>query len=87
MSNPMKVWRCLFSIFLNHPITSLVFFHWFSVSAFRTLLLIFSSFCLLMTPISLLDGFISLHVGLFRKLGLWSFRVKKASFSAVTLIR
>ena len=39
-----------------------------------------------MMPISLFDGFINLHVGFFRKLGLWSFKVIKASFSAVQLI-
>ena len=38
--------------------------------------------CLLIIPISDFDGFISLHVGLFEKLGLWSLRVMKESFVA-----
>ena len=42
----------------------------------------FSKNCLLILPISGLQGFISRHVGLFLKFSLWSLRVsKRLSFS------
>ena len=51
-----------------------------------TFLLIRSRICLLILPISDFVGLIRRQVGLFAKLGLWSFRVMKASRLAVTLI-
>ena len=48
-------------------------------------LLILSSICLLILPISDFVGLISRQVGLLSKFGLWSFNVIKASFSAVVL--
>ena len=47
----------------------------------------FSNNCLLILPISGLQGFISRHVGLFLKFSLWSLRVIKDSLSAVVLMR
>ena len=50
-------------------------------------LTIFSNNCLLILPISGLQGFISRHVGLFLKFSLWSLRIIKDSLSAVVLMR
>ena len=53
--------------------------------AFVTLIissLMLSKMCLLIMPISNFVGFMSLRVGLFRKLGLWSFNVMNASLLA-----
>ena len=46
-----------------------------------------SKICLLIIPISDFVGFISLHVGLFMKSGLWSFNVMNASLLAETSTR
>ena len=73
-------------IVLNHFITASEFFHWFTLVALGSSLLIRSSVCLEIFPISLFVGFISLHVGLFLKLSLWSFSVIYAGFSAMTSI-
>ena len=63
-----------------------MFLHWFNLVVATTFLFIFSRICLLMIPISNLDGFMGLHVGLLLKFGLWSFKVTTASFSAVDSI-
>ena len=58
--------------------------------AFVTLIIslfMLSKICLLIIPISDFVGFISLHVGLFMKSGLWSFNVMNASLLAETSIR
>ena len=64
MSNMVKVCRCLSGMFLNQSITEEEFFHWLSDVLFLTSVLILWSICLLIRPISLLAGLISLHVGL-----------------------
>ena len=65
-------------ILVNQSITFPVFFHWFSPSEFRRLVLICSCIRLLTFPSSLLDGLISRHFGFDRKSSLWSFIVMKA---------
>ena len=70
MSNTVKVCRCLSGILLNQSITEEEFFHWLSDDLFHTSVLILSSICLLIRPISLLAGLISLQVGLLAKFSL-----------------
>ena len=67
MSNTVKMYRCLSEIFLNRSITEKEFFHWLSDVLFLTSVLILWSMCLLIRPISLLAGLISLQVGLLAK--------------------
>ena len=67
MPNTVKVYRCLSGMFLNHSITEEEFFHWLSDVLFLTSVLIIWSICLLIRPISLLAGLISLQVGLLAK--------------------
>ena len=62
--------------------TDSVSFHWLKPVAAITLVLILWRIFLLIMPISDLDGFMSLHVGLLSKFGLWSFNVTNESFSA-----
>ena len=50
-------------------------------------MLMSSSMCLLIMPISDLLGLINLQVGLFKKSGLWSFIVLKESLHADVSIR
>ena len=69
--------------FLNHCSTEEVFFHWFTFVTLSSFLLMLSRICLLFFPSSCFDGLISLQVGLFSKLSLWSFKVMKVSFVAV----
>ena len=83
MSKQIKLYWCLFSIFLNQSITDVVFFHWLKLVVLLILLLILSRMSLLILPISDLVGLINLHVGLLAKFGLWSFSVMNASLSAV----
>ena len=83
----MNVFDFLFGISSNHVITSCVFFQWLYFVLSFTTFTIFSNNCLLILPISGLQGFISRHVGLFLKFSLWSFRVIKDSLSAVVLMR
>ena len=83
----MNVFDFLFGIPSNHVITSCVFFQWLYFVLSFTTLTIFSNNCLLILPISGLQGFISRHVGLFLKFSLWSLRVIKDSLSAVVLMR
>ena len=71
---------------LNHLITSSVFFHWFSFVAVLTFVFMFLRICLLILPLSGFVGLISLHVGLFRKFGLWSLSVMKVCFLSVMSI-
>ena len=70
MSNMVKVCRCLSGMFLNQSITEGEFFHWLSDVLFLTSVLILWSICLLIRPISLLAGLISLQVGLLAKFSL-----------------
>ena len=83
MSKQIKLYWCLFSIFLNQSITDVVFFHWLKLVVLLILLLILSRMSLLILPISDLVGLIILHVGLLAKFGLWSFSVMNSSLSAV----
>ena len=83
----MNVFDFLFGIPSNHVITSCVFFQWLYFVLSFTTFTIFSNNCLLILPISGLQGFISRHVGLFLKFSLWSLRVIKDSLSAVVLMR
>ena len=50
------------------------------------LMFILSRIVVLTLPISVFVGFMSLHVGLFLKLGLWFLRVMNACFMLVMLI-
>ena len=70
MPNTVKVCRCLSGILLNQSITEEEFFHWLSDVLFLTSVLILWSICLLVRPISLLAGLISLQVGLLAKFSL-----------------
>ena len=81
MSKYMKLYCCLFSMFLNHLITDFVFFHWLMFVGDMFFLLMRSSILLHILPISDLFGLISRYVGLFSKFGLWSFSVMNASLS------
>ena len=51
------------------------FFHWFSEALSLIFVLILSRICLLIRPISLFAGLISLQVGLLWKLSLWPLRL------------
>ena len=83
MSKQIKL-CCSLKLFpLNHSITDCVFSHWLNLVAFAILLFILSRRSLLIFPISDLVGFMSRQVGLFSKLGLWSFSVINVSLSAV----
>ena len=55
---------------MNQSITEEEFFHWLSDVLFLTSVLILWSICLLIRPISLLAGLISLQVGLLAKFSL-----------------
>ena len=59
------------------------FFHWLSDVLVRMVVLMLVRILLLMRPISLFAGLMSLQVGLFSKLSSWSFRVMKACCSAM----
>ena len=67
----------LFSIFLNQSITPAVFFYSFTFNIWHSLEFIWSRIWLLVLPISFLAGLMSLVVGWFEKLALWSFKVIK----------
>ena len=67
----------LFSIFSNQSITPAVFFHSFTFNIWHSLEFIWSRIWLLVLPISFLAGLMSLVVGWFEKLALWSFKVIK----------
>jgi hypothetical protein len=82
----MNEYWSLFGMLLNHVNTDEVFFHWLTPILAITFWLIRSRSCLLTLPISDLAGLIRRQVGLFLKLGLWSFKVINASRSAVILI-
>ena len=60
----MNALFCLSSTLLNRVITSSVFFHWFNLVAVFTSVLIFSSICLLILPISV-TVFVTVFVYLF----------------------
>ena len=73
----LKLQFCLFLMLLNQLMTSLVFFHWLSLVAFRRFIFILSSIVLLILPSSFFDGFSRRIFGLFKKFSLWSFSVMK----------
>ena len=73
----MNLWSLFSSIFINHSITFCVFFYWLTFNCSIRLELILSKTTLLILPISFLAVLMSLTVGLFWKLSLWSLRVKK----------
>ena len=52
---------------------------------FNNIIVCFSTSCLLTFSSSFFDGFIKRHVGLERKLSLWSFSVTKAGVLAMRL--
>jgi len=83
MSNEINVCWCLVSILSTRFIMSVVFFHWCRYVLVRMLLFILSKICLLICPISGLQGLIRRQLGLFMKLSLWSFSVMKASCSSI----
>jgi len=86
MSNTTKDKHLLLPKLVNHLITSEVFVQIFKASFGVRTLFIQSSILLLIIPISVLLGFISLRLGLFIKLGLWSFSVMYASVVLVVVI-
>ena len=53
----------LLLIFSNHLITPMVFFNSFTLNLLTNFEFIWSNICLLILPISFLDGFMSLVVG------------------------
>ena len=61
--------------------------HRFTFLTFSSFLLMLSRICFLIFPIYCFDGLINLHIGLFSKLSLWSFKVMKVSFVAVISTR
>ena len=63
------------------------FFHWLRPVFCLTVVLMFARISLLIRPISLFAGLMSLHVGLFWKLSLWSLSVIKACRSAMRSAR
>jgi len=63
-----------------------VLLHRFAFVTLIISLFMLSKICLLIIPISDFVGFMSLHVGLFMKSGLWSFNVMNASLLAETSI-
>ena len=67
----------------NQLITDDEFFHWLSPVFCLIVVLMLSRICLLIRPISLFAGLMSLHVGLFWKLSLWSLRVMNACRFAI----
>ena len=83
MSNDMKFNFSFSGKLLNQINNSWVFFHCVSPDFFLTIFTIFSRSFLLTLPSSGFVGLISLEVGLFLKLGLWSFNVWNASCFAV----
>ena len=66
-----------FQFFWNQLITLAVFFHSFTFNISHSLEFIWSKICLLILPISFLVGLMILVVGWFKKVSLWSFKVKK----------
>ena len=80
VSNEINLQFCLFLMFLNQVMTSLVFSHWLTLIAFRRFWFTLSSATLLILPRSFYAGFNRLVLGLFKKFGLWSFRVMKQLF-------
>ena len=66
-----------FQFFLNQLITLAVFFHSFTFNVSHSLEFIWSKICLLILPISFLVRLMSLVVGWFKKVSLWSFKVTK----------
>ena len=71
----------------NQLITDDEFFHWLSPVFCLIVVLMFSRICLLIRPISLFAGLMSLHVGLFWKLSLWSLSVMNACRFAIHSVR
>ena len=69
MLNMLEVCRCLSGIFLNQLIME-EFFHWLSDVLFLMSVLILWSICLLICPILLLAGLISLQGGSLAKFSL-----------------
>ena len=82
MSKQAKVCLFLSSKFLNHSMTDIEFFHWLTATMGLMFCRMVSSIFLLIMPISLFAGLISLQGKLCSKLSLWSFNVIKASFLA-----
>ena len=82
MSNCMNLFLFLLCIWLNQSKTCRVDLHWFRPRASLMAMFIGSRIFLLIFPIWLFAGLMSLHLGLFSKSGLWSFRVMNAVFPA-----
>ena len=83
MSKTANVCWFLLGMSAYQLITEVELFHWLRLVLCLTVVLMFSSICLLMRPISLFPGLMRRHVGLFSKLSLWSFKVMKACRSAM----
>ena len=83
MSKTANVCWFLLGMSAYQLITEAELFHWLRPVLCLAVVLMFSSICLLMRPISLFAGLMRRHVGLFSKLSLWSFEVMKACRSAM----
>ena len=70
-----------------HSITEAVFFHWFTLIFSNMLVLTLSSICLLILPMSVLDGLIRRHEILSGNPSLWSLIEMYASLSSNICIR
>ena len=68
---------------LNHFKTASILRHWLNCNFSKISEFIFSTSCILTFPSSFFDGFIKRHVGLERKLPLWSLSVTKAGVVAM----
>ena len=79
ISNCRKMQLLLLSTFLNQFITVSVSVHWFTNDLSLIIVFAFPIKNLLTLPNSLFNGLINLPLGLVVKLGLWSFKVMKAS--------
>ena len=71
MSKTANVCWFLLGMLAYQLITEADFFHWLRPVLCLTVVLMFSSICLLMRPISLFAGLMRRHVGLFSKLSIY----------------
>ena len=75
---------CLFPMFLNHSMTSLVSFNRFTLIKYHGPVFILSDIDQLILPRSFLAGFSQQVLRLFKKRGLWFFKVIKQLFLLFT---
>ena len=80
ISSEINLQFCLFLMLFNQLMTSLVFFDWLTLVAFRRFRFILSSIPLRILIRSFDAGFNRRVFGMFKKFSLWSFRVLKQLF-------